>query len=129
MSTTSHVSAVLRRVLTNPAGGVTGLVDNLLSVCREHHLQLDWQAGRCRLRSGAGEWEEVANVPLRQAVFRTILARVAALCNERAPNSVSPYGGRGELAVGQEPTTVFKVAFTNTPSKQQLELTMEPGNV
>jgi hypothetical protein len=125
MSTASPVSAVLRRVLENPAGGVTGLVDALLSVCREHDLQLDWQAGRCRIRPAGGMWEEVADVPLRKSVFRAILARIAALCNERTPNSASPYGGQGELAVGPEPTAVLKIAFANTPAEQRLELTTE----
>jgi hypothetical protein len=125
MSTTSHISAVLRRVLMNPAGGVPGLVDELLAVCREHGLQLDWQAERCRLRSSGGEGEEVVDVPIRKSVFRAILARIAVLCNERTPNSVSPYGGQGEFLVGTAPPTVCKVAFTNTPDEQQLKLTTE----
>src|SRR5262249_56235813 len=65
------------------------------------------------------EWTEVS-VP--KSVFRAILARVAALCNEHAPNSVSPYGGEGEISVGTNPPTLFRVAFTNTPGEQRLEV-------
>ena len=44
------------------------------------------------------------------------------LCNERSPNSVSPYGGEGLLAVEGNPITYFQVAFVNTPEKQHLKL-------
>ena len=125
MSTTSHISAVLRRVLANPTSGVAGLVDELLTVCREHSLQLDWQVNRCRVRSSGEEWEEVADVPIRKSIFRAILARIAVLCNEQTPNSVSPYGGQGAFSVGAAPSAVCKVAFTNTPDQQKLELTTE----
>ena len=48
--------------------------------------------------------------------------RLAALCNEQSPGSVSPYGGEGELSIGTNPSAVFRVAFTNTPGEQVLEL-------
>jgi hypothetical protein len=129
MSTTSQVSDEFRRALVHPTRGVAGLVDDLLGVCQKHGLQLDWQADRCRVRSFGGEWEELVDVPLRKSVFRAILARVAALCNERTPNSVSPYGGHGQLAVGADPRSVFRVTFANTPAEQKLELLTEidPG--
>src|SRR5262245_21525223 len=103
MSTTSQFSEVLHRVLLEPTGGVTGLVDSLLTACRDHGLELDWQPDIYRVRSVGGEWEELTDVQLRPSVFRAILARVALLCNERTPNSVSPYGGRGELAASANP--------------------------
>jgi hypothetical protein len=123
MSTTSQLPEVLRRVLEHPTGGVAGLVDDLLVVCQEHGLEIDWQAGCCRVRSFGGDWQELTDLPLRKSVFRAILARVAALCNERAPNSVSPYGGHGELSPRANPAAVFRVAFVNTPTIQRLELT------
>jgi hypothetical protein len=129
MSTPSQVSAVFRRILLQPDRGVTGLVDDLLMVCREHGLQLDWQMDRCRVRSIGGEWEELVDVLLRKSIFRAILARIAVLCNERTPNSVSPYGGQGELSFGADPRTVFKVIFTNTPAEQKIELTVETDSV
>jgi hypothetical protein len=122
MSTTSQVAEVLRRVLVHPPRGIAGMVDDLLVLCREHGLQLDWQADRCRVRSFGCDCEELMEVPLRKSVFRAILARVATLCNERAPNSVSPYGGQGELSVDANPATVVRVAFVNTPATQKLEL-------
>jgi hypothetical protein len=121
MSATSQIPEVVRRALANPTRGVVGLVDDLLAVCLEHGLQLDWQADRCRVRSPGGDWEEVVDVPLRKSAFRAILARVAALCNEHVPNSVSPYGGQGELSVGEN-AAVFRVTFDNTPAEQRLEL-------
>jgi len=120
--TTSTFVGVLHRILVQPTRGVVGLVDDLFAACREHNLQLDWQADRWRVRSPRGRREELDDLPLRKSIFRAILARVAALCNERSPNSISPYGGQGELTVGTNPATVFRVAFTNTPSEQKFEL-------
>jgi hypothetical protein len=127
MNTTAQLSGIIRGVLTKPTGGIVGLVDDLLVVCLEHGLQLDWQADRCRFRSFGADWEEVIDVALPKSVFRAILARMAALCNERTPNSVSPYGGQGELSVGENPEAVFRVTFVNTPAAQKLELIAPAG--
>ena len=62
-------------------------------------------------------------MPLQKSVFRAVVARVAALCNEGAPNSVTPYRGEGELSVWTNPPASFHVAFTNTPTEQWLEVT------
>jgi hypothetical protein len=122
MNNTAQLARHLRGILTQPAGGIVGLVDDLLGVCLEHGLQLEWQADRCLFRPPRGDWEELTDVTLRTSVFRAILARVAALCNERAPNSVSPYGEQGELSSGGNPGAVFRVTFLNTPTTQKLEL-------
>jgi hypothetical protein len=127
MNKISEHAQELRKAVENPVRGVVGLVEDLLQVCREHGLQLDWQADHCRLRGAGGDWENVLDFPLRKSVFRAILARVAALCNERIPNSVSPYGGRGKLAAGANLPAVFRVAFVNTPAEQSLELMAEPA--
>jgi hypothetical protein len=102
--------------------GVVGLVDNLLGLCREQGLQLSWHANQCRVRPLGLATRESIDVPLPKSVFRAILARMAALCNERSPNSVSPHGGEGELSLGGNPPTVFRIAFTNTPGEQRLEV-------
>jgi hypothetical protein len=112
----------LRRAFEPTPRGVVGLVDNLLDLCRQQGLQLHWQANRCLVRPLGAEPQELAELPLPKSVFRAILARIASLCNERTPNSVSPYGGEGELSVGTGPPTVFRVAFTNTPGEQGLEV-------
>jgi hypothetical protein len=125
MSTTSQLSGIIRGVLTQPTGGIAGLVDGLLVICRKHGLQLEWQAGRCRFRPAGGDWEELADVPLRKSVFRAILGRLAALCNEQTPNAVSPYGGQCELSADANSPTLFRVTFTNTAEEQKLELTTE----
>jgi hypothetical protein len=128
MSTASQASEVLRRTLLHPSRGVVGLVDELLTACPEQGLQLAWQGDRCRTRISGGNRKDVMDVPLRKSVFRAILARVAVLCNERVPNSVSPYGGQGELSVGANPPTVFRVTFVNTPDEQRLELIAKGGH-
>jgi hypothetical protein len=122
MSIAPPFSDVLRRVLEKPSGGVVGLVDDLLVACREHGLQLEWQKGACRVRSLGNGSEKLMDVALPKSVFRAILARMAVLCNQRSPNSVSPFGGQGEVAVGLDPATVFRVSFVNTPAEQRFAL-------
>ena len=112
----------LRHALVAPTRGVLGLVDDLLTISREQSLRLDWQADHCRVRLAGDGLEDALEVPLRKSVFRAALARIAVLCNEHNPNSVSPYGGQGELSIGTAPATVFRVAFANTPDEQSLEL-------
>ena len=122
MNNLPPLSERVRRAFEPTQDGVVGLVDGLLGLCREQGLQLDWQADRCRVRPLGGRPEESTEIPLPKSVFRAILARMAALCNERVPGSVSPYGGEGELSVGTDPPTVLRVAFTNTPGEQKLEV-------
>ena len=123
MHTPPSLPGAFREAIDHPAQGVVGLVDDLLRLCQVWGVQLDWEADCCRVRPLAGGSEEVIESPLRKSVFRAILARVAVLCNERTPGSVSPYGGQGELTSGDNPGTTFRVNFANTPGEQRLELT------
>src|SRR3954447_20214829 len=117
----------LQRAFEPNERGVVGLVDNLLDLCREQGLQLGWRDPRCHVRPlGPGPQESV-ELPLPKSAFRAILARLAALCNEQSPGSVSPYGSEGELSIGTNPSAVFRVAFTNTPGEQVLELKLSGG--
>jgi hypothetical protein len=97
-------------------------VDDLLAACPEHGLQLGWQAGCCRVRSLGSNGEVVLDVPLRKSIFRAILARVAAVGNERAASSVSPYGGGTEITASGTTAPRFQATFTNTTSEQKLVL-------
>lgn len=108
--------------------GVVGLVDDLLDLCRVHQLRLRFADGHCSVRRLGTADADSLSVPIPKSVFRAALARVAALCNEGHPGSVTPYHGEGEVAVppatspnGSPPSTCF-VSFTNTPSEQQLEM-------
>lgn len=125
MNITSQVGQALRGVLERPERGIIGMVENLLRLCPKQGLRLYWQDGVCRVRVRNGASEETIEAPLRKSVFRAVHARIAALCNKRWLNSVSPYGGRGELSVGANPPTIFRASFANTPAEQTLELTAE----
>jgi hypothetical protein len=122
MTTTSELSESLRQILLHPSGGIVGLVDDLLILCRQHGMQLDWHVDGCRVRFFDRDGEDSIALPRGKSIFRAILARVAVLCNERKADSVSPYGGEGELLLPSDPLVVIKVAFTNTTSEQRLEL-------
>lgn len=108
--------------------GVVGLVDDLLGLCRVHQLRLRFSEGHCSVRRLGADDSEALAVPLPKSVFRAALARVAALCNERHPGSVTPYLGDGEIVVPTQPApncvppSTCYVSFTNTPAEQQLEL-------
>lgn len=125
MKTTSQVADHLRQALLHPAGGVVGLLDGLLFECHKYRLQLVCQADCCRFRFPDGEWEDLNDMSLGRSVFRAILARLASLCNEQVPNSVSPYAGQAQLIVGRNPSSLIRVRFSNTPANQMLELTTE----
>jgi hypothetical protein len=120
-NSSKHLTA-LSHVLSNPRGGIVGVVDDLLELCREHHLRLEWRAERYRVRSVDGPWEELQYIRVRKPIFRDLLARLAVLCNNRIPNSVSLYGGTGELSVGANPPTVFRVNIANKADQQHFEL-------
>lgn len=122
MKTTQRPAELIEQIIANPTGGVVGVVDGLLAACREHRLHIDWQNDACRVRAGEGEWEHLTPVPIRKSGFRAILARLGAICNEQTPDSVSPYGGEGELTVGSNPVVVVHLSFTNTTAEQRLEL-------
>jgi hypothetical protein len=122
MNAASQLSGTIRDILTQPTGGIAGLVESLLAVCQKHGLQIQWQSGCCRFRSFEGYWEELTDVPMRKSVFRAILARLAVLCNERVPNAVPPYGGQCELPTGENSPILLRISFTNTPAEQKLEL-------
>jgi hypothetical protein len=123
MSNPSPFLDRIRQVFRPTQRGVVGLVDDLLGSCQKQELQLDWHDGQCRVRAIGAEPEESIEVPVSKSVFRAVLARLAALCNERKPASVSPYGGKGELTIGVDRATICSVAFTNTPDTQHLRLT------
>jgi hypothetical protein len=125
MNTTSKLTETFRDAFKRPTRGVVGIVDDLLRLCPEQGLRLDWQADNCRILCRPRDSEEAIDVPLRKSVFRAILARIAVLCNERIPNSVSPYGGESELSIGINPPAVFRVTFANTPAEHKLSLTTE----
>ena len=123
MQTQSTTTDLIREALLSPSGGVVGLVESLLAICcRINSLRLSWQGEHCRIRSRFSELEESIDVPLRKSVFRAVLARVAVLCNECEPNSVSPYGGRGTLRLGGDVPTEFTVILVNTADEQCLEI-------
>ncbi len=112
----------LRRAFAPTQRGIVGLTEQLLAACVAVDVEFERVEDRyvCRW-TVSGDIQE-ATVPLPPAAFRTILARIAVLCNERSPNSVTPYGGEGLLALEGQSSTVFRVAFVNTPNKQQMKL-------
>jgi hypothetical protein len=123
MSNQSSLPDRLSHALAMPDRGIVSLVDELLAVSSEQDLQLTWQAGRCyvNLRDN-GKLPDRIEVSLPKSVVRAALARIAVLCNERSPNSVSPYGGQGEVTVDTNPAKAIRVTFVNTPDQQSLEL-------
>jgi hypothetical protein len=126
MSKQLSPSERLIRALTTPLGGVVGLVDQILRVSLEHDLRLSWQAGRCRVTILKADPADQFEAPLQKSVIRAVLARIAALCNKPFPNSVSPYGGLGEVTIDADPARVIRVKFINTLQEQSLELTAVP---
>ncbi len=112
----------IRRAFEPTHRGVVGLVDELLGLCRDRQLRFDFRDGHCRVDALDVVGQDSVDVPLHKSVFRAVLARIAALCNEHSPDSVTPYRGEGEISIGTDPPAAFRVAFTNIPSEQRLEV-------
>jgi hypothetical protein len=120
---TSQITHELIQLFTDPQGGVVGLVDRLLAIASQHHLHLSWHDNQCRMEVVQLSAESITfEVPLSKPVFRAILARLAALCNDYQANSVSPYGGRAKLLVPGLLTQRVTINFVNTPAEQCVTL-------
>jgi len=122
MNTDVALADALAKAFEPPPSGFVGIVDNLLQLCRGGEMELAWRSNACHVRIRRGTAEETRDVPLRKGVLRAILARVAALCNERQPGSVSPYGGRGEIDLSPGQQAMFSANFVNTAAEQNLRL-------
>src|SRR5439155_16300737 len=99
MSTTSTIIERLRGALTSLDCGILELVDDLVEAASQQSIRVDWHDGCCRVRFPESPRPDAVEVRMRKSVFRAALARVSVLCNEHKPNSVSPYGGEGELSI------------------------------
>jgi hypothetical protein len=119
LSTIFPHSDALHRCFDRSPRGVVGLADDLLRLCADQRLELDWRGDRLRVWSADG-WEEVVADPLPGPIFRALLARLAAVGNEQAPGSASPYEGQFEWSGGNEP---LRVTFVNRPGEHRLNLT------
>ena len=108
--------------LADPGRGVLGLDDDFMAAARQQDIRLGWQDGCFSVIFLEGTSLRRIEVPLRKSVARAALARIAALCNERSPASVSPYGGQGEVAIDADTSKVIRATFVNTPETQSLEL-------
>ncbi len=110
--------------------GVVGLVDDLLDLCRLYQLRINFRDGHCCVRRLGADAQESLDIPVPKSVFRAALARVAAICNEQHPKSVTPYRGEGNIAVlppvspcsEKVPPSTCYVSFTNDLSDQNLEM-------
>jgi hypothetical protein len=112
----------LRRAFAPTQGGIVGLTDQLLEACVGSDAEFKRVGNRCVCNWTINGETTEALVPLPPAAFRTILARVAALCNEYSPNAVTPYRGEGLLTLKGSPPAIVHVAFVNSPDEQRLEV-------
>ncbi|MGL4552396.1 MAG: hypothetical protein ACRC33_14550 [Gemmataceae bacterium] len=117
MNATASHERVLE-IFTVPSDGTIGLVDRMLDLARGRSLRVEWRDERLWVHLPSGG---AITLPFRKAVFRAALARIDVLCEQHRAGSVSPYGGMGKLSAG-DPPTLFRVAFTNTPDEQSLEV-------
>lgn len=122
MTAVTDLREKLERIFEPGDRGVIGLVDDLLDLCGEQGLHFEWRDQQCLIRTVGTASRDPVHIPLRKSVFRAMLARLAVLCNERIPDSVSPYGGEGTLLGPTNSSTMFHVSFANRPDEQRLEI-------
>ncbi len=112
----------VEEVLADGPRNAVELVEELLSVLQSQGMRLDWQDGQCRFQCLPLNLSESGSVPLPLSVFRTVLARLAVLCNTHRPDSVSPYGGEGAFCWKSHK---FQVVFSNN-NQQGCHLQISP---
>ncbi len=117
-----RLSETLAALFSRANGGVVSIVDELLPMCLEHNVELELEANHSRVRFAGGGWNDLKGATLPRAVFRAILARIAAICSDQG-HAVSPYGGESELSIGDNHKPTLRIAFCNTPDLQKLTLT------
>jgi hypothetical protein len=122
MSTPSPYLEALHSAIVKPTGGVVGVVDEVLKLCRENRLHLDWRNNQCTVRAIGADNDVSIEFALRKSVFRAILARIAFVCSEERSVAFAPYGGQGELTDSRD-GAVLCVAWINTSDEQRLEIT------
>lgn len=108
---------LLRRAFEPGPRGALGLADELLETARSGALRCEWADGTVRVTPAGADPFDVA---LPKSAFRAVLARVAALCNERRAGAVTPYRGGAEVLCGDPPVPVF-VTFVNDPDELHLD--------
>lgn len=122
MIASSEIDDRMRRAFAPTSGGIVALTDQILSACIGSDVELT-RVGNQIVSRWTSDAETVETpAPLPVAGFRTILARVAALCAESNPDTVTPYGGDVSLTLKGPPPTAVRVVFANTPSEQRLEI-------
>jgi hypothetical protein len=108
----------LRNAFIPSSRGVIGLVDDLFAIGKEQPLQLRWEGNGCQISVGSNTQQ----VTVTKSVFRAAIARIAAICNEQIPNSVTPYVGEAEAVVGVQSPRTYHIAFRNVPDELCLAL-------
>lgn len=110
MNDTSQVLKEIEESLTEGPRNVVELVDDLLPTFQKQAMVLKWNDGKCCFHCLPDGALDSRGVPIPRSVFRSVLARMAVLCNQNVPDSVTPYGGEGELLWrGQH----FRMVFAN----------------
>ena len=82
---TQTVDDYLRRAFAPTTRGIVGLTEQLLEACVGSDVSIERVGDKCVCRWSAGGESQESAAPLPPAAFRTLLARIAALCNERRP--------------------------------------------
>jgi hypothetical protein len=68
---------------------------------------------------------ESAEVAMPSHIFRTVLARISAMCNQCVSETASPYGGTGTIlfAAGELSQPVrFDITFSNTQTDKSISI-------
>jgi hypothetical protein len=117
-----EIEARLKDAMTPGSRGIIDSVDKLLRFAQDHPIAMDEHETTIRIRLLDIELREPFQFSFKRRVFRVILARIAAICNDLRPGSVSPYGGSGDLAVPGNPSRLLHADFSNTLGNTWLKL-------
>ena len=103
MNTATSSSEAIRGVFTQPARDMVSMVDDVLTVCGEHNLELDWSAECCRVHSQAEDFARSALIcRCARPHSEESLPGSPRYPVQRTPSGLvlTPYGGQGaEIAL------------------------------
>lgn len=107
--------------------GIVTLVDELIELSLDHGLRIRLLNGHCLAEQLMTTDKDLVEIPLPKSAFRAVLARIATICNDQHPQSVTPYRGQVKIDWRSQSgsTTVCQLEFVNTATEQQLEIRPE----
>ena len=127
---TTELNHRLKQILQPSPSGVVGMADALLELCFRECIEIRaTNFGITSRQANGTETNVIVNPWPRSSVFRAILARIIARCNDYSVDSVPIYGGDGIWARSMDEVSQLRISVSNTTSDSRIHILPEPNRV